>query len=192
MLARSASATFLTSASKTHPLVPFGIMTRTYFPLRWPITQRKSVLAFTVVAAAACAFGATLMAVFLFVVTWPNTGVSSSATAVDVTNTGDATKAMINRRRFILSSFLDRTSSLGRSDSLELRPQIAGMRNLGMVNRCQLRLFDPSCLAVVACSGQPESGSRTALDHRIAPVGRNSARKRPDTLDAHRDTTLGR
>src|SRR6266511_4228854 len=130
MLARSASAILLTFASKTHPLGPFGTMTRTYFPLRSPITQRKSVLASTVAAAAACAFGAALRAVFLFVVTLPNTGVSSCATTDDVTNNANATKAVITRERFILGSSLDCKTSLCRSDSLELRPQIAGMRNL--------------------------------------------------------------
>src|SRR5260221_13207938 len=178
MLARSASATLLTSASKTQPLVPFGIMTRTYFPLRWPITQRKSVLVSTVVAAAACAFGATLTAVFVFVVTLPNTGVSSSATTDDVTNNGKANTAVINGKRFILGSSLDCKSSFCRSDSLELRPQIAGMGNLSMVNRCQLRFVDGSCLAAAVCGVQLQSGPRSALDHRIAPVGRNSVGKR--------------
>src|SRR5262245_15575261 len=106
MLAKSASATLLTSASKTHPLAPLGIMTRTYLPLRSPITQRKSVLASTVLAAAACAFGAALRAVFLFVVTLPNTGVSSCATTDDVAKYAKATKAVINRQRFILKSSL--------------------------------------------------------------------------------------
>src|SRR3982074_2951708 len=178
MLARSASATLLTSASKTPPLEPFGTMTRTYFPLRSPITQRKSVLASTVVAAAACAFGAALRAVFLVVVTLPNTGASSSATTDDVTNNGKATKAVINRECFIVRYFLDCKTSLCRSDSLELRPQIAGMRNLGVVNRCQLRFLDTSCLAVIGCGVQPQSGPRTALDYGIAPVGRNSVGKR--------------
>src|SRR5258706_5487885 len=179
MSARFASATLLTSASKTHPLGPFGIMTRTYFPLCWPIPQRKSVLASTVVAAAACGFGAALRAVFFFVVTLPNTGASSSATMDDVTNNGKAAKAVINSQRFILTSSLDCKTSLCRSDSLKLRPQIAGMCNLGMVNRCQLRFLDTGCLAVVGCGVQPQSGPRTALDHRIAPVGRNSVGKRP-------------
>src|SRR6267378_2555103 len=130
MSARSASATLLTSASKTHPLGPFGIMTRTYFPLRAPITQRKSVLASTVAAAAACAFGPALRAVFFFVVTLPNAGASSSATTDDVTNNGKAIKAVINRQRFMLGSSLDCKISLYRRDSLKLRPQIAGMRKL--------------------------------------------------------------
>src|SRR5947207_1389094 len=167
MLARSASATLLTSDSKTHPLGPFGIMTRTYFPLRSPTTQRKSVLASTIVAAAACAFGAALRAVFFVVVTLPNTGVSSSATTDEVTNDANATKAVINRERFILGSSLDRKTSLCCSDSLELRPQIVGMRSPGTVNCRQLRFLYPSCVAVVRCGAQLQSGSRTALDYRI-------------------------
>jgi hypothetical protein len=65
------------------------------------------VLASTIVAAAACAFGAALRAVFFFVVTLPNTGVSSSPTTDDVTNEAKATKTVINRERFSLGASLD-------------------------------------------------------------------------------------
>ena len=50
--------TFLTSAAKTHPLGPFGTMTRTYLPFWSPLIQRKSVLAPIKLAVGAWAFGA--------------------------------------------------------------------------------------------------------------------------------------
>ena len=65
-------------------------MTRTYLPLRAPITQRKSVLAASVIAAADGAFGAVLRAVFFVVVTLPETGVSSWALTDGATNSAKA------------------------------------------------------------------------------------------------------
>src|SRR5262245_44869300 len=96
------SATFLTSDSKTHPSGPLGSMTRTYFPLRSPSTHRNSALASTSVAKAACAFGLTLIAVFLLVVILPKRGLSSSAAAGGATrHVRKASKAVIERQRFI-------------------------------------------------------------------------------------------
>src|SRR5262249_38848434 len=77
-------------------------------------------------------------------------------------------------------------SSCG-SDALELRTQIVGIRDLGMVDRCRLRFLDTNCLAVVGCGVQQQSGARAPVDHSVAPVDRNSIGKRAQTFDFEGD-----
>jgi hypothetical protein len=58
-----------------------------------------------------------------------------------------------------------------RSQPLELVPQITRMRNLGMIDVCQLRFLDPDGPTVVRRSVQQQSRARSAFDNGIAPIG---------------------
>src|SRR2546423_1102786 len=85
---------------------------------------------------------------------------------------------------WLQASFSPAKLSLYRRDSLELRSQIASLRNLRFVNCCRPGFLNSSSLSVVGCRGQHHPSPRAAFNHCITAVGRHSVGKCTQAFDS--------